>query len=257
MNKLSPAGDLVWTKEIGTSAFESATGVAADKAGNAVVVGVTRGDLVPPNFNHGTYSPFISKLDANGDTIWTHQIREFGYGSATSVALDDAGNLYVAGAVGGSEATADAFVSKLDGSGNQLWTRRMGGPYQDDASAIAVDGWGNIFISGSTAKHSASSAHRDFDAYISKLNENGDLIWTVPFGIPGGNEYAHGVAVDDRGGAYVSGQGFGLGGVALGGYDGFVAKVAEVPEPSSLGAIALGVIVFAARLSRITSPSFS
>ena len=43
----------------------------------------------------------------------------------------------------------DYLTIKYDGSGNQLWAARYhGGNYQDGANALALDGAGNVYVTG-------------------------------------------------------------------------------------------------------------
>src|SRR5207244_2453355 len=44
----------------------------------------------------------------------------------------------------------DAFVAKLDDTGNLIYSSYLGGPYEDGARSIAVDAKGNAYVTGST-----------------------------------------------------------------------------------------------------------
>lgn len=78
------------------------------------------------------------------------------------VATDGGGNVYVAGHTGSSgwvggggdttqNGQRDAFVVKFSPSGDHLWSTFLGGESEDDASGIALDGAGNVLVSGSTS----------------------------------------------------------------------------------------------------------
>jgi hypothetical protein len=92
------------------------------------------------------------KYSSNGDTSW---VRRFdfpanGVEHACAMAMDDAGNLYVAGTSDCLGVGHDYTTVKYDSSGRELWVRRYNGPesYFDRACAIAVDDYGNVYVTG-------------------------------------------------------------------------------------------------------------
>ena len=140
-----------------------------------------------------------------------------------SIALDAAGNIYVAGTTaspnfpvtsgapfaGGTQ----AFVAKLSFSGSLIYAAFFGGP-NDHAvgSAVAVDARGNVYLAGSTAspafptKNPLQAAYGGgADAFVLELNSAGDaLVYSTYLG-GSGLDYAHGIQVDAAGYAYVAG----------------------------------------------------
>ncbi len=71
---------------------------------------------------------------------------------ATAIALDGSGNVYVTGWSYGSGTSADYATVKYNASGVEQWVARYDGPANssDEASAIAVDGAGNVCVTGTT-----------------------------------------------------------------------------------------------------------
>src|SRR6266581_4825824 len=66
------------------------------------------------------------------------------------IALDVAGNVYVAGAMW-SENRLDYATTKYDPQGNEMWVARYHGPLvygSEEATAIAVDAKGNVYVTG-------------------------------------------------------------------------------------------------------------
>jgi hypothetical protein len=145
--------------------------------------------------------------------------------SASAVAADAAGNIYVAGhtdspsfpvksplrSFGGN---TDAFVVKLNPSGSQvLWATFLGGSADDRATGLALDPAGNVFVVGYTtsanfpvvqplqAKRSGAR-----DAFIAKIDSSGQtLLFSTYFG-GSGSDTANAVAVDPSGLVYVAGE---------------------------------------------------
>ena len=145
------------------------------------------------------------------------------------VATDGGGNVYVAGHTGSSgwvggggdttqNGQRDAFVVKFSPSGDHLWSTFLGGESEDDASGIALDGAGNVLVSGSTSSSGWVSGGWDVvrnrgwdgdpqwprDGFVAKLSPAGAHVWSSYLG--GANdELAHDIAVDAWGGVCVVG----------------------------------------------------
>ena len=90
----------------------------------------------------------------------------------------------------------------------------LGGNSIDDGQAIAVDGGGNAYVTGSTyssdfpttADALAPNKHGDRDAFVAKLNADGtDLIYATYLGGSGYSDVGQAIAVDGAGNAYVTG----------------------------------------------------
>ena len=95
IGKYDAAGNLQWTKQLGTAANDYAYGVAIDSRGNALVVGATQGSL--GGTNAGGYDAFLSKYDAAGNLKWTRQFGTSGNDFANGISTDGFGNFYVTG----------------------------------------------------------------------------------------------------------------------------------------------------------------
>ena len=95
-----------------------------------------------------------------------------------SVALDASGNVFISGytygvegsdGIGGSNAgSADAFLSKFDSDGNNVWTTQIGTSGGDKSQSVAVDTSGNVYISGDTLGDLAGSNVGERDAFLVK-----------------------------------------------------------------------------------------
>src|SRR3990172_11564959 len=113
-----------------------------------------RGDL--GGTGAGFSDIFLAKYDGNGNLLWARQTGTAGEESGNSVALDADGNAYVAGSTTGSftgyanSGLFDIVIVKYDPAGNQLWTKQMGTAADDEAYDAALDGTGNVYITGYT-----------------------------------------------------------------------------------------------------------
>ena len=223
------AGNVIWTRQFGTSMSEFATSVAVDDSGSVVVVGWTYGSL--EGVSAGGIDAFARKFDAAGSVVWTRQFGTSSHDYAQGVAVDDSANVVVVGMTGGSlegvsAGGVDAFVRKFDAAGNVLWTRQFGASSNDRALGVAVDGSGNVVVVGETVGSLEGVSAGGVDAFVRKFDAAGNVVWTRQFGTSS-DEHAWGVAVDGSGNAVVVGEtGGSLEGVSAGGRDAFVRKYA-------------------------------
>jgi len=227
VRKLDPIGATLWTRQFGTSSDDQATGVAVDGSGNVYVAGVTYGSLEVAN--GGTGDAFVRKLDPGGATLWTRQIATSRAEAAMAVALDGSSAVLIAGySYGNGQSSGEAFVRKLDASnGTVTWTQQFGGPDEDEADAVAVDGSGNVYVGGYTYGGIGGGSSTGIrDAFVRKFSTAGATSWTQQFGSSDQDEVSD-VRVDGSGNVYVAGNTSGaLAGTNEGGADAFVRKLA-------------------------------
>ena len=106
--------------------------------------------------------------------------------------MDATGNTHVAGFTGGSFAgqtsagVEDAFVRKFDPSGTELWTRQFGTADNDSATDVAVDGNGNVYVTGATqATFPGQTSSGGNDVFLQAFDSAGTPLWTTQFGTNG------------------------------------------------------------------------
>jgi formylglycine-generating enzyme required for sulfatase activity len=248
--KYDAAGALLWSRQLGTSGSDASEGVSADGLGNLYIGGWTRGSLGGPNA--GIFDAFISKYDEAGALQWTRQLgtssEDVGYG----VSADGLGNVYLSGYTRGSldgpnAGSNDAFVAKYDADGALLWLRQFGTASLDISYGVSADALGSVYLSGYTVGSLGGTSAGLQDAFVTKFNAAGDLLWSTQVGTSA-DDYSHSVSADGLGNVYFSGPTRGnLAGQNVGGaHDAFVSRIADIPEPSTLllGALAsVGLLV--------------
>jgi hypothetical protein len=177
--------------------------------------------------------------------IWSTFLGGSKADACNSITVDGSGNIYVAGTSGGSwtgvpvhpfgGGSNDAFVAKLGSDGARVWYTYLGGNLFDWGNGLALDGSGNIYITGTSMASWGETIKlpytHGFDAFVAKLNNNGVLQWNTFLGSNSDDE-GRGIAVDASGNVYVTGyscSSWGTGPVneyGTGGYsNAFVAKL--------------------------------
>jgi hypothetical protein len=206
--KYDMSGNLLWSKQIGTTSYDFAVSVATDVDGSVVITGATDGSLF--GTNPGTREPFLAKYDASGTLLWSQQIRTQTSWS-NSVAIDQIGNVYISGRTccGLFETFAHlggAFLFKYDPSGNLLWFRQLDSDSDEGSTSVAVDHAGNAFVTGWTFGSLGDGANdsNDQDVFLAKYDASGARLWTRQFGSQL-DESGHDVAVDADGNAFITG----------------------------------------------------
>ena len=214
--KYNPAGENVWTRQMGSPKSDTVSGVAVDTGGDIYVAGYTLGTLPgSPTTNQGSADLFLVKYNSAGENVWTRQMGSPFNDTVSGVAVDTGGNIYVAGytssTLPGSPTTNqgsdDLFLVKYNSAGDNVWTRQFGSPDTDDAMAVAVDTAGNIYVTGftgGTLPGSPTTNQGNFDLFLVKYNSAGDNVWTRQKGSPDDDD-ALAVAVDTVGNVYVTG----------------------------------------------------
>ncbi|SVB77484.1 uncharacterized protein METZ01_LOCUS230338, partial [marine metagenome] len=232
VTKLDSSGSLVWSSLMDADADDWVQDCAIDASGNVYVTGKFKGSMDfdddgtaevtalddSSGSPKGGYDAYVAKLDSSGAVVWwrvvgnttdvTDQLDTvYGHG----VDVDASGNVYFGGYFSGTididpgatttavTATTnankyDAFLVKLDSSGNTVWTRHWGGSANDYLYDVAVDSSDNVVAAGmhnnsagdvnyhpiaggctSLCGETLVTANGGYDAYISRIGADGTL----------------------------------------------------------------------------------
>ncbi|MCI0366558.1 MAG: SBBP repeat-containing protein, partial [Phycisphaerales bacterium] len=227
ITKLNAAGTaLVYSTYLGGSGDDDANAIAVDSSGNVIVVGMTGSMNFPTTAgavrrtcNTGAsgscQDAFVAKLNAAGSALdYSTYLGGTGDDDARSVAVDTAGNAYIAGntlstnftttpGALSTDSSQGGFVTKLNPTGTVVYSTYFGaGAGSTEVRGIAVDAAGNVFVTGS----SPSSPTTGTDVFLTKLNAAGTAALFSQFIRGSRDESGNAVAVDSAGNAYVTGQ---------------------------------------------------
>ncbi len=144
-------------------------------------------------------------------------ITSFNNGFGESIAVDSIGNVFTVGIFGdthdfdpsastftltnnGLGINSAVYISKQDANGTLIWAKILGGSITTDVPTIAIDGLGNLFITGAALPPTGALS-------VIKINGAGNTIWTKQF-LPTtgtGNAHNKSITVDKTGNAIIVG----------------------------------------------------
>jgi hypothetical protein len=237
--KIQPDGNLSWARQMGAGDMGHVYGygITVDNNLNVITCGTFLGkvDFDPgsgtsylTSTNMSYTDVYVHKLDASGNFLWVKQISGASYENCYSLATDAGGNIYATGWFTGtvdfnpdrklkynliSYGDYDSFILKLDGNGQFLWAKQVGGTNSDGSYSIVLDNNNNLLTTGwfygtadfnpGSGTYNMTPAGQD-DAYLLKLTTGGVFLWAKQFG---GTSWdaGHEVVLDDAGDIYVGG----------------------------------------------------
>jgi photosystem II stability/assembly factor-like uncharacterized protein len=241
VTKVSAAGTMIaYSTYLGGSLGETeflldfGVSVAVDAAGRAYVTGRTNETDFPilnafqGSFGGGSEDAFVTAFAPDGSTLVYSTYLGGSVGDqGLGIIVGPAGDAYVTGMTvssnfpttpGAFQTTAhgqqDAFVTRLNAAGNVLtFSTYLGGNGLDFGNGIALDGCGNVYVTGDTRSTDfptkdplqASGGGTFDDAFVTQLTPEGSaLVYSTYFG-GSSVDVARGIGVDAAGNAYVAG----------------------------------------------------
>ncbi len=221
LTRLGPNGTVQVSQRFGDASGQRAADVAIAGNGRTFLAGFFSGSV---DFGGGALASagsndvFVACFDPGLTHLWS---KRFGDGDgqyASSVAIDDAANLYLAGYfsgsinLGGGVLTAlgfdDIFLSKFNADGTHLWSKRFGNSSAQEALDVAVDPFGNVLMVGQFLGTinfgGANLTSLGLDVFVAKFDPVGSHVWSKRFGSTLAQS-AQSVATDALGNVYLTG----------------------------------------------------
>ena len=150
-------GDIVWEKSFGGSEIDEARDIISDGNGNHIVVGDTRSNDQDVAFNNGAADLWVIKVSNSGELLWNTSIGGSNFDVARSISTTFNNEFIIAGSsrssngdVSKNQGQNDAWVLRLDNSGQLLWETTIGGSEIDFSyDAVQINN-GTIVAVGET-----------------------------------------------------------------------------------------------------------
>lgn len=203
-------------------------GITLDAAGNSYVTGTTASVDFPttPGGDRtvANQDAFVTKFSPTGAVVYSTYVGGPCNDVAYDVAVDAGGNAYLTGRANGLctlEFPAGALVAKLGPTGALAWSLVFGGAYGDvsTGSAIAVDGQGHAYVTGSTSSPDfpttpgalrttpcpTSTDPTYTDGFVAKVSADGGALLYSTFLCGDAFDAPKGIALDGAGNAFVAG----------------------------------------------------
>jgi len=221
--KYDSAGNVIWAISEGGANFDMGTQLALDNNGNIYLTGGFIADITIGNssyLSNGGWNMFIAKYDSNGGLLWARNGGGVDYATSGALTIDANNDVYVTGqfhntATFGSLSLNgpggnDLFIVKYEGSsGNELWGTYMGGANYEYGYGIEVNSLGHIYVAGAFRDTSFFGSQMlvsagEYDGYVAKLDNLGNLVWIQQIGGVG-FDYVLNLQMDAAENLYVTG----------------------------------------------------
>jgi hypothetical protein len=210
----------VWSRGYTGDSAQNIGGVATDASGNIYVAGYFYNTT---NFGGGNRTSaggsdiVLFKLDSAGNYVWDAVFGDVSDSQfATSIAVDNLGNVYMSGAFegsvnfGGSILTSlgnrDLFLAKFNSAGAHQWSKRFGDANEQESEAIATDlnnnvCWAGYFYGAVNFGAGSLPSMGGRDAFLAKFDPAGVYMWAKRIG-DAGDQLGTSVATDHWGNVF-------------------------------------------------------
>lgn len=232
--KYTPAGDLLWVKQLAGTGSERVLGMTIGHSGHLYLAGHFQETVdFDPSGAIGNRSVvgdsdlFFARYDGDGNLVWAKSVGGFFYEEVRGIAVDRLDNVYITGRYGetvdfdpgpgiselDNAGINDAFFAKYDASGNLTWAKKIGGEGNDIGNSVAVDTLGRVYLSGQFMNTvdfdpgdntSDMTGPGDIDIFLAQYDASGNFIWAKSIGGTQMEE-STAIALDARGNLYLTG----------------------------------------------------
>ena len=225
--KYDAAGNVLWAKNGGSTAGDTAYGVGLDATGNVYVAGHFSGTMTVDGVtvtSSGLFDIFLAKYTPAGALLWLRRAGGTGSDIPHGLVVDGLGNIAIVGEFQNTaffdthsvraSGLGDAFIAKYDSAGNNVWVHSGGSTTSfvgDPAKAVSTDASNNFYVTGDytgTATFDGLSVVNTgtsgTDIFIAKYNNNGAIQWLHHAGGPVSDK-GYSIGVDGTGNSWVSG----------------------------------------------------
>lgn len=190
--KLKLNGEEIWSRKIDYEFYASGEAARELPDGNYLILAVVQRGTI------SNYDVLLIKIDRDGNEIWRHTYggEKWDWGSQLAI-MDDGGAVVVGWTSSFGVGGGDLWILRTDASGNEVWSRTLGGIEYDSGQSVVRTRDGGLIITGGTH----SDALGNDDLWILKIDVAGHEEWRR---VLGGQGYDEGLSVSQtRDGGYI------------------------------------------------------
>lgn len=197
--KTDANGDTLWTKVIGSAAYDQGTDAIETNNSEFVFLGRTL------SWGAGSSDVFLAKATASGDTLWSKTYGGTGWEEALRIKQTfDNGFVFTGATNGFTNGGYQTYLNKVDSDGNLMWSKAYGGDYTEtsyDVVQLPDSGYAMVGTTESYGSNhlriAATSGHANpFNAgggnevmgndntnvFLVRVDVNGDTLWSYAYG---------------------------------------------------------------------------
>ncbi|MBW6459255.1 MAG: hypothetical protein K0B08_01670, partial [Bacteroidales bacterium] len=220
-----------WALQIGGAGDDRGLKVMADPVGNVYFAGVFEKEIVIHSnggfdslAGYGYEDIFFSKLNRNGQVVWTKHIGGKGSDAPTDIMINSTGDVFLSGLFQDSlffstcdtliaEDFIDSFIAKFDSLGNLMWINQISGRGTQQCLSMFTDMMGNLLSCGFYShsivfpgeNSTVNFSQNNYDGFVALWSSEGDLIWLKTLN-NNGEIVIKDIIVDQQNGYYIAGN---------------------------------------------------
>eukprot|EP00053_Salpingoeca_punica_P026704 m.226194 g.226194 ORF g.226194 m.226194 type:complete len:379 (+) comp89783_c0_seq1:2-1138(+) len=191
--KLSPAGSLVWARQLNGNGQDMGNAVAVDNTNSAVYFTGSTADGALEGNPSAQSASFVAKYDMDGNKQWVVLVLNTTNAGINDIAVSSAGYIFLCGIInrdyqdllvsGGS----DAFLLKLDSSGTEVFKQPFGTTSDEGASSLAIASTGDVYMAGYTYGNlgytygnlMGQTNHGGSDLFVARYDGDGIILTVI------------------------------------------------------------------------------
>ncbi len=192
------AGTQQWAKTFGGAGLETGNFVELIDNNSYVVCGSTTTNT------QGSYDVYVIKTDKLGGMVWEKKFGGQNKDEGNCIRKTKDGGFIICGSTKTDASATQVYLLKIDGNGQEQWSKDFGGADDDIGYSVIEDVNGGYVIVGETSSKGAGNT----DVYLIKTDPTGNMLWEKTYGTA---KYEHAYSIiqtSDKGYAFcgTSGQ---------------------------------------------------
>lgn len=184
--KLDAQGEIEWSQYFGGNFTDTPESAVQTEDNGFIIVGGSDSNDTDISNNIGSYDFWIIRISSSGELVWEKSFGGDQIDEARAIVKSNDGNYVIAGDtrsnnndISSNNGAADLWLIKISPSGDLLWEKTIGGSSFDVARALVKTQDNGYLLAGSSRSNDfdVSENKGQNDAWVVKVNENGNLQW--------------------------------------------------------------------------------